>query len=61
MNARVRQTLNAVVEQFKTGNIPKAIAYATFPVPDIPSYYWSFTNRTLMFISGTGDARCYRQ
>lgn len=61
MNARVRQTLNAVVEQFKTGNTPTAIAYATFPTPDIPSYYWFFMNRTPMFISGTGDARGYRQ
>ncbi len=34
---------------------------ANFPAVDVPSGKWSFTNRTLMFLSGTGDARGFRQ
>ena len=57
MNERVKSVLNTIVEKFKTGEIPEAVALASFPVPDIPSARWSFTNRTLMFLSGTADAR----
>ncbi|MBC2714927.1 MAG: ArdC family protein [Desulfobacteraceae bacterium] len=61
MNTNVKQVLETILEKFKSGDIPKAIAMATFPIPDTPSCYWSFTNRTLMFLSGTGDARGYQQ
>ena len=61
MNNRVKQVLNVIVEKFKSGEIPDAVAMASFPVPDIPSSKWSFTNRTLMFLAGTGDARGFRQ
>jgi len=61
MNDKVKQVLNVIVEKFKSGEIPEAVALASFPIPDIPSSKWSFTNRTLMFLSGTGDARGYRQ
>ncbi|MDM8536023.1 ArdC family protein [Desulfobacterales bacterium HSG17] len=61
MNKKVKQVLNSIVEEFKSGNIPKAIAMACFPSPDTPSSHWSFTNRIIMFLSGTGDARGYRQ
>ena len=61
MNEKVKQTLHAVLERFETGNIPEAVAYAMFPVPDLPSSKWSLLNRTIMFISGTCDARGYRQ
>ena len=61
MNNRVKQVLNVIVEKFKSGQIPEAIALASFPVPDIPSSMWSFTNRTLMFLADTGDARGFRQ
>lgn len=61
MNKKVTQVLNTIVENFKTGNIPKAVSFATFPILDVPSSNWSFTNRFLMFISGTADARGFRQ
>jgi len=61
MNDRVNNVLNTIIEKFKSGDIPEAVALATFPIPDTPSANWSFTNRTLMFISGTGDARGFRQ
>jgi hypothetical protein len=61
MNEKVKQVLEGIVETFKSGKIPEAVALASFPVPDIPSTQWSFMNRTLMFLSGTIDARGYRQ
>ena len=61
MNAKVREVLTTILEKFKTGDIPEAIALASYPVSDIPSSKWSFLNRTVMFLSGTGDARGFRQ
>ena len=61
MNERVKNVLDVIVSKFKSGDIPETIAFASYPIPDIPSSKWSFTNRTLMFLSGTGDARGFRQ
>ena len=61
MNDKVKATLNSVLERFKTGNIPEAIAYSLFPIPNIPSAKWSLINRTLMFLAGTQDARGFKQ
>ena len=61
MQDRVRQALSVIVEKFKSGEIPEAVAMATFPAANVPSGKWSFLNRTLMFLSGTEDARGFRQ
>jgi len=61
MNEKVKSVLNRILERFQSGDIPEAIAYSMFPFPDVPSAKWSLTNRTLMFLSGTMDARGYRQ
>ena len=61
MTNRVKQVLEIIVEKFKSGEIPEAISMASFPVPDTPSSKWSFTNRTLMFLAGTCDARGFRR
>lgn len=61
MNDKVKQTLQTILDQFKTGDIPKAVAVSMFPTPDIPWSKWSLLNRTLVFLSGTMDARGYRQ
>lgn len=61
MNDKVKQVLSLIIDKFKSGDIPKAVAYAMFPIPDIPSTKWSLLNRTLMFISGTQDGRGYKQ
>jgi hypothetical protein len=61
MQDRVKQVLGTIVEKFKSGDIPEAVAMATFPAANVPSGKWSFLNRTLMFLSGTGDARGFRQ
>ena len=61
MNDKVKQTLQAILDQFKSGDIPKAVAVSMFPIPDIPCSKWSLLNRTLVFLSGTIDARGFRQ
>jgi hypothetical protein len=61
MNEKVRQALESIVQKFKEGDIPEAIAYSMFPIPNIPASKWSLLNRTLMFISGTSDARGFNQ
>lgn len=61
MNSKIKLVLNSILEKFKSGDIPEAIALASYPIPDIPSSTWSFLNRTLMFLAGTGDARGFRQ
>ena len=61
MQDRVKQVLSNIVEKFKSGDIPEAVAMATYPAANVPSSKWSFLNRTLMFLSGTGDARGFRQ
>jgi hypothetical protein len=61
MSEKVRLALEAIIKKFESGEIPQAIAYATFPIPNIPAAKWSLLNRTLMFIAGTQDARGFRQ
>ncbi len=61
MNQNVKAVLSNILERFKNGDIPEAVALASYPVADIPSVEWSFLNRTLMFLAGTGDARGFRQ
>jgi len=61
MNDRVKQVLNVILDKFKSGDIPEAVAYSMYPIPDIPSAKWSLLNRTIMFLEGTKDARGYRQ
>jgi len=61
MNHKVKAVLEGVLERFKTGDIPQAITYAMYPVPNIPSSKWSFMNRLFMLMAGTMDARGIRQ
>jgi len=61
MQAKVKQVLSQIVEQFKSGDIPKTVAYSVFPMADVPSAKWSLLNRTFMFLAGTSDGRGFRQ
>ncbi len=46
---------------FESGDIPVVVATSTFPVNDAPSSRWSFPKRLIMYLSGTADARGYKQ
>jgi hypothetical protein len=46
----------------QSGNIPASVAFSQYPAPkNIPLHSWSFLNRTVCFLSGTMDARGFRQ
>jgi len=61
MAASIHDTVSRIIASFERGDIPEAIAYSMFPIPNIPSAKWSLLNRTLMFLAGTQDARGFRQ
>ena len=59
---KAKGCLQRIVDLFKAGNIPKALAVATIPPQsDIPSAKWSISNRILQFLADTSDARGFRQ
>jgi len=53
--------LHEIIEKFRSGDIPEAIALSMFPIPNIPAAKWGLLNRTLMFLAGTEDARGIKQ
>jgi len=62
MLPRVKEVLNRLLLEFKDGSkIPEAIAYTSFPIPNIPSASWSMMNQIMMFFAGTQDARGFKQ
>ena len=59
---KARQALSRIVNLFKTGDVPKALALVTIPPrDDIPSSKWSWSNRLLQFMADTSDARVFKQ
>ena len=59
---KAKECLQRIVDLFKEGNVPKALAVATIPPQaDIPSAKWSISNRVLQFLADTSDARGFRQ
>ena len=59
---KARVCLQRIVELFREGNIPKALAVATIPPQaGIPSAKWSWSNKVLQFLADTSDARGFRQ
>ena len=59
---KAKVCLNRIVELFKSGNIPKALAVVTIPPQSgIPSTKWSVSNRILQFLADTSDARGFAQ
>lgn len=61
MNEKVTSILTMIMEKFQDRELPQAIAYSLFPMPNIPSANWSYLNRLIMLLSGTSDARGIRQ
>lgn len=54
--------IERVLEAFKTGNIPAAVAFSTYPVPpNIPARRWSIRNRIIIALFGGFDCRGFRQ
>lgn len=60
---RIQTALDAVLDMFRTGNLPEKIAqtYIQRSRHDVPSAAWSLGNQLIMIANGTNDARGYRQ
>lgn len=59
---RAEEVANKIVESFKEGNLPKALAPIFIRRKDgVPCRSWSFGNQLLCVIYGTSDARGIRQ
>ena len=59
---KAQECLQRIVELFKNGNVPKALAVAIIPPQaGIPSAKWSVSNRVLQFLADTSDSRGFRQ
>lgn len=61
LHPKVKPTLDLILNLFRSGNVPKAVAVATFPPFDVPSNAWSLANRIIMALSGSSDARGFAQ
>ncbi len=67
LKGNAQQTIDTIVEQFKKGNVPAAIARTVIDrnpadVGDRPIDKWSFSNQLLAhLIAGTDDARTFKQ
>jgi len=61
-STKAHTCLQQIVDLFKQGNVPKALAVVTIPPQaNIPSAKWSVSNRILQFLANTSDARGFRQ
>jgi hypothetical protein len=61
LSQKAKVQLESLLELFRSGNVPNAVAIAVIPPLDIPSAKWSLANRILTLLAGTADARGIRQ
>ena len=61
IHPKIKSTLDLILDLFKSGNVPDAVAVATFPSFDVPSNSWSLSNRIIMALNGTSDSRGFNQ
>lgn len=62
-NDKIKEAMEKLIEMFRTGNIPPAIARTVIAREkgEQPSKHWTLGNQLLMIIAGTNDARGYKQ
>lgn len=58
---RANSEFNKIVQLFSTKELPDLCSKALINSPAKPSSKWSFGNRLLMLLTGTADARGFRQ
>jgi len=58
---KTTEVLQNIIKLFESGQVPEAVAHATFPVIKIPANTWSLLNRILLYCANTEDARGFRQ
>lgn len=62
-NDKIKTAVENLLDMFKSQSFPEAVAFTIIQgdINSKPSSRWSLGNRVLMLISGTRDARGYRQ
>ncbi|MFW6046543.1 MAG: ArdC-like ssDNA-binding domain-containing protein [Candidatus Woesearchaeota archaeon] len=59
---KTEEVCNKIIEQFENGDIPQKLAPIFVNVKNnIPSVNWSWTNRLVMIMNRTTDARTFKQ
>lgn len=58
---RVREVYGQLLEAFRAGRVPGALAQVFLVRGDFPSAQWSWRNRLILALHGHSDARTYRQ
>lgn len=61
---KIKETLDRVIEMFKSGNVPDAVAKTVIHAKagdTKPCSNWSLANQIIMLAAGTEDARSYKQ
>ena len=58
---KAQAELSKLLDLFETGNVPDAVSKVLLPARDVPCAQWSLSNRMLCLLSGTDDARGFRQ
>ena len=58
---KAKTVMSDLVRMFSTNTFPEKVAKAYITAPGKPSSKWSWNNRILMILSGTEDARGYKQ
>ena len=61
MTDKVKQSINKILEMFRTENMPEKVAYLCNPGQNIPFTKWSLNNKLIVFFSGSMDARGFNQ
>lgn len=56
-----KDVMAGLLESFKSGDLPEAVARTYTQFPDVPCTGYSVVNRLLILDAGTSDARGYRQ
>ena len=58
---KAKEALSRILDSFESGNVPAALARVVIPPLDVPCASWSLSNRLLVFLSDTDDARGFNQ
>lgn len=59
-NDKTTKAINDILDLFKNGNLPEALAIASNPRLDVPCSQYSYRNRVLLAIQSSVDSRGYK-
>ena len=57
---RIKESIEKVLNLFKSGDVPEAISLLTNPKDPRPCGKWSLRNKLIMYCNNTKEARGFR-